>query len=69
MTVRPGFYNVSVPVVVDDEFDKPYQYITLSGELQAPRMWFDPLAVVLTPVPLDTEISTEFQILAANYDK
>ena len=68
-SVRPGFYNVSVPIVLDDEFDTPYQYISLSGELQAQRMWFDPLAVVLTPVPLDTEISADFQIMAANYDK
>ena len=58
-----------MPVILDDDYKRPYQYIHLVGYLKAPVIWFDPLAIVLTPVPLDTEVSTEFTLLAANYTK
>ena len=54
---------------VGNEFDKPYMYITLVGILKSPRLWFDPMAIVLTPVPLETEMTANFQILAANYSR
>jgi hypothetical protein len=66
---KPGIYEVALPVVVDDEFERPYQMITLKGELKASQLWFDPLAVVLTPVPLHIELTSDFQILASNYAK
>ena len=67
--MQPGRYEVSVPIVLDDQFDKPYQYLTLTGLLKAPTLWFDPLAIVLTPVPLDTEVCADFKIHAADYSK
>ena len=66
---KPGHYEASIPIVLDDDFEHPYQYLKIEGELKTARVWFDPLAIVLTPVPLETEIGTEFQILAANYTK
>ena len=68
-SVQPGHYQVTVPVIINDQFDRPYQYIHLTGYLKAPMLWFDPLAIVMTPVPLETEVSTDFIIMAANYTK
>ena len=58
-----------MPVILNDDYEHPYVHFTLNGELQAARLWFDPLAVVLTPVPLETEVVQDFQILASNYTK
>ena len=69
LSVKPGKYESSVPVILNGDYEHPYVYFTLSGELQAARLWFDPLAVVLTPVPLETEVVQEFQILTSNYTK
>ena len=66
---RPGFYESTLPIVLDDDFERPYQYLKLTAEYHCPRLSFDPLAIVLTPVPLDTEVSAEFQILASGYRK
>lgn len=66
---KSGIYEVSLPVVLNDDFEHPYQHITLKGELKSPQLWFDPLALILTPVPLQMDIATEFRILAANYAK
>ncbi|CAH1800026.1 unnamed protein product [Owenia fusiformis] len=66
---EPGHYEAKIPVVLNDEFHKPYQFLKLVGELKAPRIWFDPLAIVMTPVPLDTEVSVKFHLMAANYEK
>ena len=52
---------------VDDNEERPYQHLRVRGELQQSRLWFDPLAIVLTPVPLQTAISIDFQILASSY--
>ena len=64
---KPGHYEVSLPIVLNDDYETPYQYISLSGELKCPHVWFDPLAIVLTPVPLDMEISADFLIMATDY--
>ena len=66
---RPGHFEAMVPMVLNDEWDTPYQLLTLVGELTSPRLWFDPLAIVLTPVPLDTAVSAEFQVMASNYTR
>jgi hypothetical protein len=50
-------------------YSNPYVYLELTGHLKAPKIWFDPLAIVLTPVPLCTTVSTEFSILTANYNR
>jgi hypothetical protein len=60
---------VSVPIILNEEFDKPYQYINLLGELKCAHVWFDPLAIVLTHVPLEMEISAEFLLMATDYMK
>lgn len=57
-----------IPILLNNE-EKPYQYIQIYAEMKSPRLWFDPLAIVLTPVPLMTEVSSEFTILAAQYFK
>ncbi|XP_048239518.1 cilia and flagella-associated protein 47-like isoform X3 [Haliotis rufescens] len=64
---QPGKFECLVPVVLDELWDKPYQYLHILGELKAPRVWFDPLAICLTPVPLTTEVSCEFNILGSQY--
>ena len=64
---QPGFYEVTLPIIIDDDYQRPYQYLKLSAELLSPRLAFDPLAIVLTPVPLDTDVSADFQILATSY--
>ena len=68
-SVQPGHYEVTVPVMLDGDMEHPYQYLHIVGYLKAPVIWFDPLAIVLTPVPLDTEVSTKFTLLASNYTK
>ena len=64
---KAGHYEVTVPVYINDEEKRAYQHITLCGELKSPMVWFDPLAIVLTPVPLGTDVSVDFSILAATY--
>ena len=64
---KPGKYVVVMPVILNDNEERPYQHLRVRGELQQSRLWFDPLAIVLTPVPLQTAISIDFQILASSY--
>ncbi|XP_055954756.1 cilia and flagella-associated protein 47 [Patella vulgata] len=65
----PGRYEAVVPIIVNEEWTKPYQYLQVMGELKAPKIWFDPPSLCLTPVPLLTEISGEFNLLASQYKK
>ena len=65
----PGKYEGLFPVILNDNYDKPYQYLHVVAELKAPKLWFDPLAIVLTPVPLATEVSSEFTLFAAQFKK
>lgn len=58
-----------IPIYINDIEDKPYQYLQVIGEMKAPKVWFDPLAIVMTPVPLLTEVTTEFTVLASQYTK
>lgn len=62
-----GKYECVVPVVINGHYNKPYQYLQLVAELKSPSMSFDPRNIILTPVPLATEISASFIILAAQY--
>lgn len=64
---KPGHFEVMVPLLLDDDHEKPYQWIQLVGELKAPRMWFDPPSIVLTPLPLDMNVTSEFTAIAAHY--
>ncbi|XP_035825915.1 cilia- and flagella-associated protein 47 [Aplysia californica] len=66
---RSGRYQAVIPVVINSEWDKPFQFLEIYGELKAPEIWFDPHSIVLTPVPLMTEVSAEFTLLASHYRK
>ncbi|XP_074645875.1 cilia and flagella-associated protein 47-like isoform X2 [Tubulanus polymorphus] len=66
---EPGTFHCTVPLCINNEYCDPYTMLELYGQLKAPKMWFDPLAIVLTPVPLQTFVSAEFNILTANYRK
>lgn len=66
---EPGRYECLLPVILNGNYDKPYQYLHIIAELKAPKLWFDPLAIVLTPVPLSTEVSAEFTLFAAQFRK
>lgn len=64
---QPGFYEVTVPVVINNNWTMPFTHLTVSGLLKAPCLSFDPLAIVLTPAPLDTSVTVEFRVLTSNY--
>ncbi|KAK3096977.1 hypothetical protein FSP39_005325 [Pinctada imbricata] len=64
---EPGKHECLIPIILNDNIGKPYQYLQIIAEMKSPKIWFDPLAIVMTPVPLLTEVATEFTILAAQY--
>ena len=66
---KPGYYEAVVPVIVNEEWSKPFTHISVTGLLKAPKITFDPLAIVLTPTPLDTPVTVEFRLLTSNYTK
>ncbi|XP_052708553.1 cilia and flagella-associated protein 47-like isoform X1 [Crassostrea angulata] len=66
---KPGKHECVIPIYINDDTQKPYQYLQVVGEMKSPRIWFDPLAIVMTPVPLLTEVCTEFTVLASQYTK
>ena len=63
----PGKFEGLFPVILNDNYEKPYQYLHVIAELKAPKLWFDPLAIVLTPVPLATDVSSEFTLFASQF--
>ncbi|KAK7478911.1 hypothetical protein BaRGS_00029892 [Batillaria attramentaria] len=67
MTDEPGIYECVVPVVINELWDTPYQFLHITGRLEEPRIWFDPPGICLTPVPLVTDVSCEFNVLASQY--
>ncbi|XP_078495986.1 cilia- and flagella-associated protein 47 isoform X1 [Ciona intestinalis] len=64
-----GSYVYNIPVILNGNKAKPYRHIYLNALLQAPTITFDPLALVLTPVPLSTAVYAEFNIIACGYNK
>ena len=56
-----------VPVILNGNRDSPYRTLTLKGELQAPNLKFDPECLRLTPVPLSTQVTVNFNIIARGY--
>ncbi|KAL8606797.1 hypothetical protein ACOMHN_049626 [Nucella lapillus] len=64
-----GVYEAVVPVVIHEQWDKPYQMLHIVGELQEPQLGFDPPGICLTPVPLLTDVHCEFSILASQYQE
>ncbi|XP_078698604.1 cilia- and flagella-associated protein 47-like isoform X8 [Branchiostoma floridae x Branchiostoma belcheri] len=65
----PGQFYAKVPIILNGKRELPYQYLQLRGNMRSPRVTFDPLQVVLMPVPLATEVSAEFSIVASAYTK
>ena len=66
-TARPGLFVAHVPVLLNGNRDSPYRTLTLKGELLAPNITFDPECLRLTPVPLGTQVSVNFNIIARGY--
>ncbi|XP_076467202.1 cilia and flagella-associated protein 47-like [Babylonia areolata] len=64
---EPGVYEAVVPVVINEQWDKPYQMLYITGQLREPKVWFDPPGICLTPVPLLTDVHCEFNVLASQY--
>ena len=67
VTEEPGLYEAVVPVVINEQWATPYQMLYISGQLQEPKVWFDPPGICMTPVPLLTDIHCEFNVLASQY--
>ncbi|PIK59126.1 hypothetical protein BSL78_03931 [Apostichopus japonicus] len=63
----PGEYSAKVPIILNGNIERPYQYLHLYGVLHAPKLTFDPLAIVMTPVPLSTSTSTDLTIYAHGF--
>ena len=64
---RPGLYTTSVPVILNGNRDAPYRILQLKGELLAPSLKFEPDGILLPSVPLNTPVSTQFNIIARGY--
>ncbi len=67
ISARPGYYESSVPLVLNEDYERPYCKLSLTGDLQAPRIWFNPPALVLTPVPLNIHAVQQVHVFASNY--
>lgn len=66
---KPGSYHSKIPIVVNDNFDQPYYFIDIYGELLAPEITFDPEVLTLKSVPLGIETSDKFIIKHSGYEK
>ncbi|XP_022089961.1 cilia- and flagella-associated protein 47-like isoform X2 [Acanthaster planci] len=66
---EPGEFHAKVPIILNEDESRPYLHINLYGVLKSPQLTFDPLAIVLTPVPLATKVSADFTIQAAGFRK
>ncbi|XP_033635373.1 cilia- and flagella-associated protein 47-like isoform X1 [Asterias rubens] len=66
---EPGEFHAKVPIILNDDTSRPYLHLHLFGILKSPQLTFDPLAIVLTPVPLATKVSADFTIQAAGFRK
>lgn len=60
-------FETSVPVILDGDFDQHYCHIDLVGEVKVPTLTFDPPSIVMSPTPLDIEISTDFNVVTSYY--
>ncbi|XP_068124444.1 cilia- and flagella-associated protein 47 [Hyperolius riggenbachi] len=63
----PGIYAAEVPVILNDSPDNIYTPLHLFGSCRKPKLTFDPPLVILTPVPLDTEVQAIVDITATDY--
>nr|XP_039264663.1 cilia- and flagella-associated protein 47-like isoform X2 [Styela clava] len=66
---KAGSYSYKIPVILNGDERNPYRYLELNARIQTPMITFDPLALVLTPVPLATAVYAEFNIIATGYHR
>lgn len=66
---KPGTYYCKIPIVVNENFEQPYYYIDIVGELLAPEITFDPEILTLKPVPLGIEVVEKFIIKHVGYEQ
>ena len=69
ISVKPGVYRASVPLVLDDDYNNAYRIIELEGELLSADIKFEPKILDFKVVPLAIENSVEFEIIASGYRK
>ncbi|XP_049985737.1 cilia- and flagella-associated protein 47 isoform X2 [Alexandromys fortis] len=63
---KPVTYLAEVAIRLNDNlFD--YRTLSLIGEIQSPKIIFDPPFICFTPVPLDTTAGVDIRILPQNY--
>ncbi|XP_071992034.1 cilia- and flagella-associated protein 47 isoform X2 [Engystomops pustulosus] len=67
--VGPGNYKAEIPIVINDNPDTLYMPLYLFGSSKKPEISFDPPLVILTPVPLDTEVEAVVDVLPSNYNR
>lgn len=63
---EPITYLADVAIRLNDNlFD--YRILSLIGEIQSPKIIFDPPFICFTPVPLDITAGVDIRILPQNY--
>lgn len=67
LTVGPGNNTAEIPVILNDNPDSIYTPLWLFGTSRKPKLTFDPPLVILTPVPLDTEVQAIIEISPTDY--
>ncbi len=65
---RPGKYNASLPIYLNDDFSQPCYILEINGELSSPEIKFDPEVLIMKPIPLGMECSEKFYIKQAGYE-
>ncbi|KAM3935444.1 cilia- and flagella-associated protein 47 [Leptodactylus fuscus] len=65
----PGNYTAEIPIILNDNPDTLYIPLHLFGSSKKPEITFDPPLVILSPVPLDTEVEAVVDIIPANYNR
>ena len=65
---QPGIYSCTLPIVVNNNFDRPYYYIDIRGELLVPEIYFEPECLILRPVPLGMQASDQIFIKQRGYN-
>ncbi|XP_058441727.1 cilia- and flagella-associated protein 47 isoform X2 [Marmota monax] len=59
-------YTVNIPMYLNDN-PVCYRVLCLTGEIQSPKLLFDPPFIFFTPVPLDVTTGMDINILPQNY--
>ncbi|XP_069827114.1 cilia- and flagella-associated protein 47 [Dendropsophus ebraccatus] len=67
--VGPGNYKAEIPIILNDNPDTIYIPLHLFGSSKKAVITFDPPLVILTPVPLDTEVEAVVDVMPANYNR